>query len=228
MNFRISGQKIIPTTHTRYLGILMDQHLSWDQHLKMLKQKLSRAYGLLAKVRYYLSLKLLRTLYFSIFESHLRYGCQIWGQHSNHNLNDTANLQRKAIRIINFKSKYTPVEPLFKETKIMTLNEIIKSENCLLASHHINQCLPLSLKNLLTNENDLHSYSTRNSVNHQLALPHVKTTNYGLHSIRYRTVKHWSSVQNRLNLNFANNFVSSKKFLKAFKKNIHSDNPTIL
>ena len=30
MNFRLSGQKITPTTHTRYLGILMDQHLSWD------------------------------------------------------------------------------------------------------------------------------------------------------------------------------------------------------
>ena len=30
----------------------MDQHLSWDQHLKMLKQKLSRANGLLAKVCY--------------------------------------------------------------------------------------------------------------------------------------------------------------------------------
>ena len=127
MNFRISGQKITRTTHTRYLGILMDQHISWNQHLKMLKQKLSRANRLLAKVRYYLSPKLLRTLYFSIFGSHLRYGCQIWGQHNNHNLNDIANLQRKAIRMINFKSKYTPVEPLFKETKIMPLNEIIKS-----------------------------------------------------------------------------------------------------
>ena len=172
--------------------------------------------------------KLLRTLYFSIFESHLRYGCQIWGQHSNHNLNDIANLQRKAIRTINFKSKYTPVEPLFKEAKIMTLNEIIKSENCLLALHHINQCLPLNLRNLLTTENDLHNYSTRNSVNHQLALPQVKTTNHGLHSIRYRTAKHWNSVQNSLKLNFANSFVSSKKFLKAFKENIHSDNPTIV
>ena len=107
----------------------------------------------------------------------------------------------------------------------MTLNEIIKSENCLLVLHHINQCLPLSLKNLLTIENDLYSYSTRNSVNHQLALPLVKTTNYGLHSIRYRTAKHWNSVQNSLKLNFANNFVSSKKLLT---ENIHSDNPAIL
>ena len=92
------------------------------------------------------------------------------------------------------------MEPLFKETKIMTLNEIIKSENCLLALHHINQCLRLSLKNLLTNENDLHNYGTRSSANHQLALPQGKTTNYGLHSIRYRTAKHWNSVRNTLNL----------------------------
>ena len=47
-NFGISGQKIIPTTHTKYI-----QHLSWNQHLKMLKQKLSRPNGLLAKTRYY-------------------------------------------------------------------------------------------------------------------------------------------------------------------------------
>ena len=76
MNFCRSGQKITPATHTRYSRILMDQHLSWDQHLKMLKQKLSRANELLDKVSYYLSPELLRTLYFPIFEPQLRYGCQ--------------------------------------------------------------------------------------------------------------------------------------------------------
>ena len=32
---------LTPLTHTGYLGILMDHHLSWDKHLKMLKKKLS-------------------------------------------------------------------------------------------------------------------------------------------------------------------------------------------
>ena len=131
MNFCISGQKITSTTHARYLGILMDQHLSWGQHLKMLKQKLSRANGLPAKVCYYLSPKLLRTLYFSIFESHLRYGCQIWGQHSNHNLKDIAKLQQKAIQIINFKNKYTPAKPLFKRK----LNNKIRKLSFGITSH---------------------------------------------------------------------------------------------
>ena len=133
MYFRMGGQKVTPTTHSRYLEVLMDQHLYWDQHLKMLKQKLSTTNGLLAKVCYYLSPKLLRTLYFLIFESYLRCGCQNWGQHSNHNQNDIANLQRKVTRIISFKIKYTTVEPLFKVTKTVTLSEIIKSENCHLA-----------------------------------------------------------------------------------------------
>ena len=66
------------------------------------------------------------------------------------------------------------------------------------------------------------------SINHQLALPQVKTTNHGLHSNRYRTAEHWNPVQNSLKLNFTNSFVSSKIYLKAFKENIHSDNPTIV
>ena len=88
-----------------------------------------------------------------------------------------------------------PVEQLLiKEAKIMTLNKIIKSENCLLALHHINQCLPLNLRNLLTTENDLHNYSTQLKTQSITSLPcpaQVKTTNHGLHSIgRYRTAKH--------------------------------------
>ena len=54
MNFRASGQNITPTPYTRYLGILMNQHLLWYLNLKMVKEKLTRANGFPAKVRYYL------------------------------------------------------------------------------------------------------------------------------------------------------------------------------
>ena len=54
--------------------------------------------------------------------------------------------------------------------------------------------LPMSFKNLLRNENDLNNHDTQNPANCQLALPQVKTTTYGLHSIRYR-VALWYSVQ---------------------------------
>ena len=42
LNFRISGQKINPINQTKYLGIYLDKHLSWNSHLNQLKSKLSR------------------------------------------------------------------------------------------------------------------------------------------------------------------------------------------
>ena len=167
----------------------------------------------------------MKNVYFSIFESHLRYGCQIWGYHKNHKLNDAEYLQRKAIRIINFKNKYTPTEPLFKESKTFTLNTKIKLENCLLALNHINHCLLIGLTNQFRNENDLHNHNNRNSMNHQLALPKAEITTCGLHSVRYRTAKHWNFVQNKSNMNFADNFVSSAKFQTVFKEIITQKNP---
>ena len=40
LNFHLSGQKINSTMHIRYLGIIVLEHFSWNQHLKMLKKKL--------------------------------------------------------------------------------------------------------------------------------------------------------------------------------------------
>ena len=80
MSFRISGQKIKTFLKTKYLGIIFDENLTFKNHLGNLKFKLNRANCLLAKIRYYIKPLLLRTSYYAIFESHLRYGCQILSQ----------------------------------------------------------------------------------------------------------------------------------------------------
>ena len=54
---------------------------------------------------------LLKTIYYSIFNSHLIYACQVWGQNENC-LKKLSSLQNKAIRIINFKQQDFPVNEL--------------------------------------------------------------------------------------------------------------------
>ena len=80
MNFRISGQKINIVKEAKYLGLKLDQHLTLKQHMHTIKLKLNRGNNLLAKIRYHVDSKLLKTIYSAIFESHLRYGCHLWGQ----------------------------------------------------------------------------------------------------------------------------------------------------
>ena len=83
LNFRISGQKINEVKKTKHLGIYLDEHLTWNFQLNQIKTKLSRSCGLLGKLRYHVKTELLRTVYFAIFDSVLRYAVQVWGQHRN-------------------------------------------------------------------------------------------------------------------------------------------------
>ena len=53
LNFRISGQKVNTVNKAKYLGIYLDEHLTWNFQLNQIKTKLSRSCGLLAKSRYH-------------------------------------------------------------------------------------------------------------------------------------------------------------------------------
>ena len=80
LNFRINGQKIKLSSQVKYLGTILQDDLHWNLHLTKLGKKLSHSIGLLSKVRYYVPKHLLGTIYHSIFNSHLVYACEIWGQ----------------------------------------------------------------------------------------------------------------------------------------------------
>ena len=95
------------------------------KHIDSLITKLSTAVGLLTKIRYYVPKYLLRTIYFSIFNSHLIYTCQVWVQNEA-KIQQISELQDKALRIINFKSKNHTISELYKSNEILKLTDYIK------------------------------------------------------------------------------------------------------
>ena len=74
---------------------------------------------------------LLRTIYYSIFNFHLIYAYEIWGQNQN-NLWFTklTKLQNKALKVINFQSSDSPTGPLYQENKVLKIAKYSASENC--------------------------------------------------------------------------------------------------
>ena len=95
--FRLSGQKIKFVKETKSLGGYLNENLSWNFHLNQLKSKLSRNCGLLAKLRYCAKTDLLRTVYFAIFDSILRYDIQVWEQHKNQTLRQIEKYNKKLL-----------------------------------------------------------------------------------------------------------------------------------
>ena len=80
INFRTNQQTIQTTSSAKYLGQVIDEFLNWKTHFTILRAKLERSTGLLAKLRYFVSSNLLRTVYFAIFDSYLHCRCQVWGK----------------------------------------------------------------------------------------------------------------------------------------------------
>ena len=120
LNFRISGQKIKPSLQVKYLGIILQDDLHWKSYLTKLRKQLSCSIGLLSKIRYYVPKHLLRTIYHSIFNSHLIYACEIWGQNqTNYYFKKLLRLQEKALRIIDFKPQTSPSDCIFKKIRFL-------------------------------------------------------------------------------------------------------------
>ena len=79
LKIKLYGKRLYPTETVKYLGVKIDTNLTWQHHINDLSIKMNRANALLFKIRNYVSPKILRSTYFTIFDSHLSYGCLVVG-----------------------------------------------------------------------------------------------------------------------------------------------------
>ena len=77
--FMIDGKRLIPIHSMKYLGVLLDEHMSWNEQIYQIKLKLNCAISILRKLRSHANLNTLRIAYYSLFQSHLQYDVQRWG-----------------------------------------------------------------------------------------------------------------------------------------------------
>ena len=196
IKIKIDGKKITPTKFVKYLGIYLDNFLSWHKQEQDLRTRLSRAAGMLCKIRHYVNFDTLKMVYYGIFSSILTYGSLIWGQH-NRIVNRLQIIQNKAIRYMSFKSKRTSANPLLKDAGILNLTDFISLQNFLFAYDIINRNLPTTLlddriKFVNTTGN------TRNERLNQLVNFRTNTVLYGTRSITASAVKAWNDVNTDL------------------------------
>ena len=85
----------------KYLGVLPDNKLSWKPHVQKLITQLSRACGILSKLKHYTTPPVLKVVYNSLIHPYLNYSILNWGRASNATIKPPIKLQNKATKIIN-------------------------------------------------------------------------------------------------------------------------------
>ena len=194
LKIKIDGKKLLPSNYVKYLGILIDSHLKWNYQTDNLASKLSRAIGMLTKIRHYVSKNTLRSIYYGIFSSTLTYGCQIWGQIQNKYVNRVIKLQDKAIRIINFAYFNASTKLLYYNSKILKFSDNIKLLNFAYVHNSLKGNLPSVLNNNFIFSKDVHNYNTRGSSLNKIMIHKAKMKVYGLKSLNYESSIAWNCL----------------------------------
>ena len=138
-----AGHNCTDTT-VRFLGVWIDEEMSFSGHITKLKGKLNSGIYALATCNRIVPLKVRKLIYRSLFESHLHFGSLLYGATQPKNLEQIEVVQRKALRLVS-KSKYNAhTDPLFRQHNILKLSDLIKLNQTIFVRQYKNGKLPIS------------------------------------------------------------------------------------
>ena len=197
LKIKLYGKRLYPTESVKYLGVKIDTTLSWQYHVNDLSIKLNRANVLLFKMRKYVSLKILRSIYFAIFDSYLSYCCLVWAQNCS-TIQQILILQKKAVGIINFQPRNSHTGPLFKQNFILKFQDKICLENVLFVSKSLNNVTPSVFSTWFSFSSDQQNCETSSSTQGNLTKLFYQTNRYGKYSITVSAVELWNKIQKQL------------------------------
>ena len=162
---QINGETIIRKNSTKYLGLYIDEHLTWKEHINTVKIKLERGMGMLSKLKIFAPKSVVKAAYHAFITPHINYGLLNWGNASNESLRPINKCIEKANSLIKSLSNETQTtnDNLFNFDELNKL--AIGNFMWKLHNNKLNDCTK-SLFNVKLNYR-----ATRNSSRFQLSNP---------------------------------------------------------
>ena len=118
-NYEIQREESI-----KFLGVLLDQHLTWKERIKLTENKIAKNIGILYKARPYLNKRALLCLYYSYIHSYLNCTNTAWCSTNRTYLKKLQSQQKHAIRIIFHENKLAHTREHFKENNILNIYQL--------------------------------------------------------------------------------------------------------
>ena len=128
--------KTIKTSHSaRFLGIILDDKLTWNKHVNDLVMKIKRNLSLLRLGQNVMTKDCKKLLYYAQIYSYLNYGIAVWGSMlTAQQLIKLQKLQDKAVKLITNNKDLN-----LKSERLLNIKQLIKLENCKMGyklTHH--------------------------------------------------------------------------------------------
>ena len=209
-NILIEGEKVQQVFSSKSLGVQIDQHLTWENHISMISKKIASGISAIKRIRYFVPREILLTVYNALVQPHFNYCSIVWGNCNKGLSQKLQKLQNRAARIITFSGYDVDTDGIFKSLNWKKLDHQRMIDKCIFMYKTLNRLTPAYLTSKFIDRNDTTSYSLRNSEN-KLAVPQPHTE-YFKRSFSYSGAVLWNKLP--LNMRQASSLTSFKSQIR--------------
>ena len=117
----------------RYLGIVFDSNLSWNEHVQHVSSIVSKRISVIRRVKYYLPDDTVNLLAKAMVFPHFDYCSPVWSNFTAHYHNSLQILLNKLARVLLCADIRTPIHKMLEELKWVTLDDRWKHQLLLVA-----------------------------------------------------------------------------------------------
>ena len=209
----LDGVEIERKFESKFLGIIIDDKLTWKSHIKYIGNKIAKNVGLIGRFRNRFDAYALNTLYNTMVLPYLNYCNVVWCTNKPTRLNVLVVLQKRIIRTINNGSKYDHTLPLFaksEQLKLVDLNKL--SIATFMYRARFNQ-LPQKFSSYFCTNSSIHSHFTRQSSKLHL---HYARTDVMKSQLKVIGPKIWNSIDTTIINTSGHLYTPSKINIKIF------------
>ena len=124
MNVTIDESIITRVKDCKFLGVIIDENLTWMKHINVVTSKISKNIGVMHKLSYYLHTDAIKCLYYTLVYPYIHYGNIVWANNYPSKLTRIVLLQKRAVGIIAKVGYRESAAEMFKELKLLRVDQI--------------------------------------------------------------------------------------------------------
>ena len=201
------------TTSIKFVCIILEKHHTWNQQINEVCNKLKSLFHIFYSIRRYLSKDNMKTLYYTLIYSRIKYGLIVYGQAGITKLNKIQTLQNRLLKVLSSKKFQYSTDKLHNEFEILKVSDMLNQEVLTFVFNYFNNKLPSVFDNYYETLASSHGINTRHGSN--LIRKIIHKTKIGAHSIKIQGPDLW----NRLDVNLKS-FTNVKTFRNKYKFSI--------
>ena len=214
----MNGNSVKRVDSVTYLGLIIDEHLSWDKHVQSLCSKLTRNFHLFYNLRNLLPNHLKRQLYYALVYSRVQYGIEVYGSCSKNRIKRIQTMQNKLLKVLFKRPLRTSTNELHSDYKLLKVKDIFKMNILKFVFNAVKKRSIKQFHNFYQSRRYTHNHDTRQK--HLLSVKRPKTA-HGDNMIVQTGAILWNSLDPTIHMTKSIN-IFKKSVTNYFLSNYHN------